>query len=272
MRIAIKKCPNYAIVIIEVKIMSDFKETNKVVQSNDLVQLARWNLSTNSLKIFKTLVSCIDTNHPSNTVALTKNELYSMLDQSEDTNYTYLRKQIKELQRQIIDIYFDDKIVSVSLMPKVVYERNVDIIKCTFSDDLMPYLVNLKERFLQYDVTDIKGFNSKYGLIMYEYLLSRERQERDKRHTYMISVDDLRRLTDTQNKFKLFKDFRTRVIETAVKDINQSGVGFLCDYETDGGRGRKVHNITFKLRVRTSATEKKFGDIHNKKLLSKRIR
>lgn len=254
--------------------MSDFKETNKVVQSNDLVQLARWNLSTNSLKILKTLISCINTTNPTNTITITKNELYSMLDQKNDNNYLYLKNQLKEMQRQIIEIYYPDGGVrTVSLMPEVYYSpHGEDYIKCTFSEHLMPYLVNLKERFLQYDVTDIKGFNSKYGLIMYEYLLSRERQERDKRHTYTISVDDLRRLTDTQNKFKLFKDFRTRVIETAVKDINQSGVCFLCDYETDGGRGRKVHNFTFKLRVRTSATEKKFDEIHNKKLLSKRIR
>lgn len=258
--------------------MSDFKETNKVVQSNDLVQLARWNLSTNSLKILKTLISCIDTANPTNMITITKKELYKMLDQKNDNNYLYLKNQLKEMQRQIIEIYYPDGGVrTVSLIPEVYYsphhgEDGEDYIKCTFSERLMPYLVNLKERFLQYDVMDIKGFNSKYGLIMYEYLLSRERQERDKRHTYTIGVDELRRLTDTQKKFSRFGDFRTRVIETAVKDINQSGVGFLCDYETDGGRGRKVHNITFKLRVRTSATEKKFGDIHNKKLLSKRIR
>ena len=85
-------------------------------------------------------------------------------------------------------------------------------------------------------------------------------------------MDDLRRLTDTQKKFPRFGDFKTYVIETAVKDINQSGVGFLCTYETDGGRGRKVHKITFKLRVRTSALEKDFNDVRNKKLLSKKIK
>lgn len=255
--------------------MSDFSENNKVVQSNDLVQLARWNLSTNSLKILKTLISCIDTANPMNTVAVTKKELYSMMDDKSGHNYAYLVAQLDKVQTHLINVYDDDGkgVHRVPIAIDIHYPLGPDEeIKCTFSPLLMPYLVNLKERFLQYDVMDIKGFNSKYGLIMYEYLLSRERQERDKRHTYTIGVDELRRLTDTQKKFSRFGDFKMKVIETAVTDINQSGVGFLCDYETDGGRGRKVHNITFKLRVRTSATEKKFDDVHNKKLLSKRIR
>ena len=49
-------------------------------------------------------------------------------------------------------------------------------------------------------------FKSKYGLILYEYLLSRERQERQSEHKYSISIEDLRRLTDTEKKFKNFKE------------------------------------------------------------------
>lgn len=253
--------------------MSNFKESNKVVQSNDLVQLSRWSLSANGLKIFKTLVSCIDTNNPSKTVTITKNELYSMLDQSNDNNYLYLKQQLKSLQQQIIDIYCDNGgIISVSLIPKVYYSpKGEDYITCTFSDDLMPFLVNLKRNFLQYDVMNIKRFKSKYGLILYEYLLSREKQERAHDHTYSIPLDELRRLTDTQKKFKTFKELNRNVLKVAVKDINQSGVGFLCRYETDGGRGRKVHNITFTLRVRTSATETDFDDVKNKKYLKHKI-
>ena len=253
--------------------MSDFDTNNKVVQSNALVQMSRWKLSTNALKIFKTLVSCIDTNNPSKTVTITKGELYSMLDQSNDNNYLYLKQQLKSLQQQIIDIYCDDGgIMSVSLIPKVYYSpKEENYITCTFSDDLMPFLVNLKRDFLQYDVMNIKRFNSKYGLILYELLLSLEKQRRAPSHTYTISIDELRRSTDTQKVYKRFGDFNDYVLKVAVKDINQSGVGFLCKYETDGGRGRKVHNITFTLRVRTSATETDFDDVKNKKYLKHKI-
>ena len=64
----------------------------------------------------------------------------------------------------------------------------------------------MKELFLQYEVAALKKFKSKYGLILYEYLLSRERQERQSEHKYSISVENLRRLTDTETKFKNFKE------------------------------------------------------------------
>lgn len=48
--------------------MSDYDIKNKVVQANDLVQLSKWNLDVVPLKVFKTLVSCIDTKIPLRTI------------------------------------------------------------------------------------------------------------------------------------------------------------------------------------------------------------
>ena len=122
----------------------------------------------------------------------------------------------------------------------------------------MPFLVDLKERFLQYDVAALKNFDSKYGLILYEYLLSRERQERQSEHKYSISIDNLRRLTDTEKKFKVFKDLKRNVVDKAINDINNSGVEFLVTAKNNGQRGIKATHVEFELRKRTSITETEF--------------
>lgn len=238
--------------------MSDFSINNKVVQANSLVQQANWQMNTMPLKIFKTLVSCIDVKNPKNEVAITKKELSNFLNTGE--NYTYLRQQVKSLQKQIVEIKKDDDLISLSVLPKVVWKAKDDTVICYFDNDIMPYLVELNTLFLQYDVASLKQISTKYGLILYEYLLSKERQLRLKEHTYEVSVDDLRRLTGTCDKYKAFKDFEKKVLRVAEKDINNASVEFLVQYKKKKV-GRAIESIAFKIRKRTSVTETEFNDV-----------
>lgn len=243
--------------------MSDFDIKNKVVQANDLIQLSKWNLNAVPLKVFKTLVSYIDTKNPpkDNTVTITKQELFKCVGSSKNESYEYLKKQVKSLQSQIVTIPSKDGGTStISLVPTVKWPREGSNkpIECTFNPDVMPYLIDMHELFLQYDVAALKNFKSKYGLILYEYLLSRERQERQSEHKYSISIEILRRLTATENKFKNFKELNRKVVNQAIEDINSSGVEFLVKATNNGKRGVKATHVEFELRKRTSITETEF--------------
>lgn len=240
--------------------MSDYDIQNKVVQANDLVQLSKWSLNAVPLKVFKTLVSCIDTKNPpkDNTVTITKQELFRCVGSSKNESYDYLKRQVKSLQSTIVPIPSKDGGMStISLVPTVEWPREDSDkpIECTFHSKVMPYLIDMYELFLQYDVAALKNFDSKYGLILYEYLLSRERQERQSEHKYSISVENLRKLTDTEKKFKEFKDLKKRVIEAGINDINSAGVEFLVKATNNGKRGVKATHVEFTLRKRTSVNE-----------------
>lgn len=243
--------------------MSDYDIQNKVVQANDLIQLSKWNLNAVPLKVFKTLVSCIDTKKPpkDNTVTITKQELFRCVGSSKNESYDYLKRQVKSLQSTIVSVPSKDGGIStISLVPTVEWPREDSDkpIECTFHSKVMSYLIDMHELFLQYDVAALKNFDSKYGLILYEYLLSRERQERQSEHKYSISIDNLRRLTDTEKKFKEFKDLKKRVIEAGINDINSAGVEFLVKATNNGKRGVKATHVEFELRKRTSITETEF--------------
>lgn len=241
--------------------MSNFDIKNKVVQANDLVQLSKWNMNVVPLKIFKALISCIDTKNPpkNNTVSISRQEINSLLNANE--NDEYIKRQIKSLQKQIIELKLKNgSTLMLSLVPKVVYPNKYsnDDIQCTFAEEIMPFIFDLKERFLQYDVASLKNFKSKYGLILYEYLLSRERQERQSEHKYSISIENLRRLTDTETKLKDSKNFKRRVIKASVEDINTSGVEFLVKASDNARQGVKATHVEFELRKRTSFQETEF--------------
>ena len=228
------------------------------------------------LKIFKTLISCIDTKYPpkNNTVCITKQELFNVVGSESDGGYDYLKKQIKSLQKQIVELKMTNgSIMSLSIVPKVIYppKDSDEDIQCTFAEELMPFLVNLKEQFLQYDLVALKNFDSKYGLILYEYLLSRERQERQTEHKYSISIENLRRLTDTEKKFKEFKSLNRKVVNQAVEDINSSGVEFLVQATNNGRRGVKATHVQFELRKRTSYKETNFNIVERPEWIRRKI-
>lgn len=242
--------------------MSDFDTKNKVVQANELIQQTNWNLNQTTLKLFKAMVSCIDIKQPpkDNTVTITKKELVDLLGTGNDGNYDYLKRSLKSLLRSPVALKNDTEEIYLNIVQKVVWKKNDDVVQCEFAKDIMPYLVELNTMFLQYEVVVLKQLNTKYGLIFYEYLMSKERQLRLKDHTYEISVNDLRRLTGTCNKYKAFKDFEKKVLKVAEKDINNASVEFLVQYKKKKV-GRSIESIAFQIRKRTSVTETEFNDV-----------
>ena len=250
---------------------SDYNINNKVVQSNQFIQQTNWTLKETQLKLLKVFISCIDTKHPTGTVNITKKELVQVLGDEYKTNYTYLIKQIRSLQTSI-KLYEDEKkITYVSLINDFNWYKESEFVTVEFSKKILPYLIELNERFLQYDVYNVRGFNSKYGLILYEYLLSRERQERQKDHEYFISMNDLRRLTGTMDKYERLDTFEQKVLKYAEKDINNAHVEFLMKYEKQKV-GREVIGIKFMLRKRTSQeNETEFNKIKNKSYSKQKI-
>lgn len=238
--------------------MSDFNENNLVVQSNELIRQVNWNLDTVPLKIFKILISCIDTKNPpkDNTIIITKKELYDILGSNE--HYEHIRKQVKSLQSKIVELKKDNgDIVSLSIMPYVTWKNNSELVICEFGRGLMPYLIELKERFTKYNVMNVKAFKSRYGLIIYEYLLSLRYQ---KEPIYYVKMNDLRRMTGTTKLYKRFINFEERVLKPAMEDINSGTLEFLVKYEKIK-IGRFIDGIQFYTRERNTYKENSFDTV-----------
>lgn len=246
--------------------MSDFNENNLVVQANSLIQQTNWKMNTIPLKIFKVLISCINTKNPpkDNRVRIEKKELYKLInaDNSENShNYTFLKNQVKSLQSHIIELKTEDGLETLSIVPNVYWKK--DYIECVFNNDLMPYLIELKERFTQYPVYNLTAFKSKYSIIIYEYLMS-ERYKQE--NPIVILMDDLRYITGTQNKYNLTKYFEKNVLIPAVEDINNNPLEFLVKYQKIGTKGKKITAIHFYIRDRISFTEKNYDIIERPQL------
>ena len=90
-----------------------------------------------------------------------------------------------------------------------------------------------------------KSFKCSYSLIFYEIF---KKYEKVSIPEYPLEV--LRQLTKTENKYKVYADFKKRIIVPALKEINSFDTKYIYDYEEEY-LGRKVYKIRFTKTEKT---------------------
>lgn len=241
---------------------NEFSENNLVVQSNDLIQNANWRLNTMSLKLYKMVISCIDTENPpkDNKIRLSKNEIIKFLEAENvlqgtktDQRYSTVRKALKNIRDKSVDLDMGKGVLTVGLMDSVYWEKDTDIVTCRIGPEMMPFLIDLNRNFLQYPVLNVQCFSSKYGIILYELLMSEWKKTQFKHFTF--EVDDLRYSTNTVNKYSKWVNFEARVLKPAVDDINQAEVEFFVKYRKRKGGGKSIRFIDFTIYIKERCNE-----------------
>ena len=148
----------------------------KAVEHNDLITSVA-KMDKVPLKIFELAVSCLDTEHPpaDNAVYLSKNTIYSFFDVSSSNKHTRFKNALTTLHQQsIFEVQEENekgkwKYKIISPISSSEWNDYNDTLKIKFTDDIMPYLIELKTNFTQYLITDIMGLNSKYSIILYKW-------------------------------------------------------------------------------------------------------
>ena len=111
-------------------------------------------------------------------------------------------------------------------------------IQIKLDEDMKPYLLQLKERFTEYELIYTLNFKSKYSIRLYEFLKSIH-YKKMQTYTQIIPIDKFQRLLDST--YPNFKDFHTRVLKPAQKEINAySDINFSYELIT---QGRKTTDI-----------------------------
>lgn len=230
----------------------NYLENKKIVQANSLVRQTNWKLNKTPMKLFKACIAAIDTSNPpkDNTVVIHKSDLVQLIDGDESKNHVYLKNQLRSLITSVKIEEDEKQEIFVALVNKIEWKKDSDIVKVRFDEAVMPYLIDLHERFLEYPADVIPQFDSKYGLIIYESLLSNWKQYADS-NEFTYDVDTIRYITGTEKKLKKWVNFEARVLKTAVEDINHMQGEFLVKYEKIR-HGRSIEKVKFILVKRTS--------------------
>lgn len=85
-------------------------------------------------------------------------------------------------------------------------------------EELVIDLLRQTDYFTKLELQEFNLFNSKFSLIILEFLKQYEKLKKIPE----VSIDELRKITDTTKKYPNFSDFEKRVLKVAVSEINES--------------------------------------------------
>ena len=195
--------------------------------------------------------------------------------------YNEIKKTLQDLRDKSCWIY-DEKTgdeVLVAWLSKVRTNKKSGHVFYRLDEDLVPYLFELKEKYLSYGLYNILNFRSKYSIRFYEMLKAhydlRRSQYRKKRYEtpmieWELEIDKLRHMLmldtdEDKNKYKNFKDFRKYVIEAAQREINTfSNMYFTFEAIT---KGRKTVKVKFLVQFKDIAERIKSEIKNNERFL-----
>lgn len=249
----------------------------KVVEHNDLITSVA-KMDKTPLKFFELAVACLDVeNIPDNrTVYVSKKLLFSYFDVKSENKHSRFKETILKVHEQAV-FHISElnekkgkyQYEVISPLEKTAWNDYGNEVSFKFTESIMPYLVNLKNNFTQYYLSNIGKLNSKYSIILYKWLSmqynqyehystkgGRRSEQLESYRNPSIQVSELRRLTDTEKEYKEMSNFTRKVLNNSLNEINE-----LTDLTVSYDKikaGRSVDSIVFHIEKKRRADDNSY--------------
>lgn len=250
-------------------------EKRKIVEHNDLITSVA-KMDKTPLKIFELAVSCIDTENPpkNNTIYLSKAELFSFFKVYDSNKHSRFKEAIAKMQEQSFFEVREEKNKGFNFrrilpIPEVAWTDYDDKVLIRFDQAIMPYLIDLKQSFTQYALSDLVELNSKYSIILYKWLSmnfnqyehysvkgGRRAEQVESYRNPSISIKELRTMTDTVNEYKRADHFETWILKKPLEEINKY-THFNVTYNKIK-KGRSIDSIVFHIEKKRQADDNSY--------------
>lgn len=215
----------------------------KPVKMHNKLAEARYSMNVSEQKLFIFAIKNINQDNDEFTEST-----FSISDFAKyaDLDIKYLYKEIETMTDNIMKtlIYIrhkenSDKWVKYNLTSKCEYNNGK--ITFRFNNDMKPLLLKLHEHyFLQ--APEVLSFKSWYSIRIYDLLKSKA----FKNDEFIISIKDLKTILYIENKYSRFNNFKTRVLDVAIKEINEKS-DIYVEYEKIY-KGRLVVQLKFIIK------------------------
>jgi plasmid replication initiation protein len=158
-----------------------------------------------------------------------------------DGAYTTLKRVAKKLTETSLTLEKPDLFVTqhIALCSQTEYNHKQGSLTVKFTEEIMPYLAQVKSKFVLYNLKEVANFGSLYSTRLYELI-----QEFKDTGYIMKSVTQLRDFFVVGKKFPLYGNFKAKTFGHAVEEINsQYELNLRFEEIKDG---RKVVAIRFE--------------------------
>lgn len=246
-----------------------------VITSNDLIE-AKYNYSLWEKRVFVYMISTMKRDDTGfKPVRIYIRDLMRFFETHSNNDYSVIRAIPETISKKPFYVPYHTKdggkrwsiinVLSIGTQPEVGDRSEGNAyIELKFNSDLMPYLLELKEKFTKYDVRNITGLKSIYSIRLYEYLKENE----FRKGVFEVSIDELKDMfymsaKDNNGKelYPLYGDFKKRVLLKAQEDLLEH-----CDIKFsfwEKKQGKKVVAVVFEITVNEKqkiATKSSYGN------------
>ncbi len=244
------------------KIIKKKKPNNRVKlikKANELVE-ARYKFDIWEMRVFSKMITMIETEdedfHDYKIYLKDFIKDYSL--EGDKESYRWLRQGARKLMEKIVTIFNkteDGKTMKfetpvVAGLETFLHDEEGKFVQVSFHPRMKPYLLELKSRFLVYDVKNILKLPSTYSIRIYELLKQYERIGERK-----FAVKELKEILGINREYKLYGHFKDRVIDKAQSDLKTfTDIQFTY---TEVKKGKAVEILVFNIQQNTPAQQPK---------------
>ena len=215
------------------------KNRNIVKQDYKLVN-AKYKLNTSEIKFIMTVLAQINMNDEEfSTYEIKVSELEEKLQAEQ--NETRLKQFAKQLMSKPLEVPTDTGWIVFNWFSKIQYIRGQSKFIVRIDGDLKPYLLDLKKRFVKYNLRYILPLTSNYSIRIYQLL-----KEYEKATKRTFTVDELMDILQVPTSYKLYSKFKQAVLQVAEKELIEH-CDIFFEYE-EIKEGKRVNEILFRIK------------------------
>lgn len=236
----------------------------EVRKSNELIQRSRFRLSLQQQRVMLYLISKIGYDDDEfHEYEFNIPEFCRVCGIPIGSNYNDLKAAIRDISDKSMWVYISENTETLlRWIEKPYINKDCGTIKIRLDRDMKPFLLELKSHYTSYELIYTLMFSSKYSIRLYEVCRSHLYDKR-KVFKYAYDIEELRQLLDCEN-YTDFRNFRRRVLDIAIKDINEnSDMNVSYNKKT---QGRKVVKIEFVISTKQTVELMRLQDRIHKEL------
>lgn len=211
-----------------------------VVKANSLIE-ASYRLTLDEMRLLALTIGTMNPKSDQQVFEFSVSEFVNQFPEvNADRAYTQIKSAIERISERWVKTEDERHVTKFRWMSSQTYFKKEGRFKIALTNEIMPYLTQLKGQFTQYQLNHISGFSSVYAIRLYE-LFTQYKRLGDR----YISVEDLKKWLQLEDKYDRYNNLNQRVLTPALSEINEKS-DLSVEYEPIK-KGRKVTGIEFSI-------------------------
>nr|CRY93667.1 hypothetical protein [uncultured prokaryote] len=211
-----------------------------VVKANSLIE-ASYRLTLDEMRL---LALTVGTMNPKSNQQVFEFSVSEFVKQFPDVNaeraYNQIKSAIERIAERWVKTEDEKHVTKFRWVSSQTYFKKEGRFKIALTNEIMPYLTQLKGQFTQYQLNHISGFSSVHSIRLYE-LLTQYKKVGER----YISIENLRKWLQLEDKYDRYNNLNQWVLIPALTEINNKSDLFI-EFEPIK-QGRKIVGIEFNI-------------------------